>query len=345
MTEEKGLVTYEARDGQEVKLSADIIKKFLVQGKAEFVTKQELFYFMAICKSRGLNPFNKDCYLMKYSPRDAAAIIVSIDYFRKRAKAQPDCRGWLSGVIVENEDGTEFKDTTGFVPTGWGLVGGWCEAYVEGWEKPHRKEVNLNGYIKKTKEGRLTQFWQPEKQPTMIAKVAESQCLRETWPGEFQKLYTPEEMGESAMFKEAEKATSDEELTEMLIADEAGEEKPTPKRKKKAKEEVEISKNQVVDSLGTEGVYIPDQKVAIDKQDGPPLTCPFEGTLIETPIDFLTSLKKGTAKLEEKYPKDEQKVDSIVNRILKIQGGTYEAKDIPEDKWGEVLTALADEVA
>ena len=62
-----------------------------------------------------------------------------------------------------------------------------------GWKKPFRLEVNLSGYIKRTKEGKVTRFWQEENQPTMIAKVAEAQGLRVLWPDEFQAIFTAEE--------------------------------------------------------------------------------------------------------------------------------------------------------
>ena len=199
----KGLEKYEGRDGQEVTLSFDIIKRFLVQGHPDLVTDQEMVYFIGICKSRGLNPFIRDCYLIKYSKGDNAAIITSVDYFRKRARAQKDCKGWQSGIILERNGeiiyskGIMLKDDT--------LLGGWFRAQPEGWTVPCEKEVNLNGYIKKTKEGNITKFWAKEKQPSMIEKVALSQGLRECWPDEFQQLYTPEEMGDPEMFIQAEK--------------------------------------------------------------------------------------------------------------------------------------------
>jgi phage recombination protein Bet len=185
-TDERAVV-YQAADGQEVKLSADVVKRYLVQGKSELVTTQELMYFLNICKSRKLNPLIKDCYLVKYGG-DPAAIITSIDFFRKRARAQKDCKGWKKGVIVQDKDGNT-RDSYGLVKEGETLVGGWFEALPEGWLEPFRLEVNLKGYLKKTSEGKITKFWQEDNQPSMIAKVAEAQGLRTVWPDEFQQLY------------------------------------------------------------------------------------------------------------------------------------------------------------
>ncbi len=203
MAEERGVVVYEAKDGQEIKLSFDTIKRYLVQGHPEMVTDQEMMFFMGVCKSRGLNPFIKDAYLIKYSEGEGAAIVTSIDFFRKRAKAQRDCKGWRKGIIIERAG--KVMDSNGLMLESDKLLGGWFEARPEGWSEPQRIEVNLKGYIKRKKDGTITKFWAPENQPSQIMKVAESQGLRTLWPDEFQQLYTPEEMGEADMFAQAER--------------------------------------------------------------------------------------------------------------------------------------------
>lgn len=184
------MVVYKARDGQEVQLTVDIVRNFLVTGRKELVSLQEFVYFMGICKSRGLNPFARDCYLIKYTESDPAAIVTSIDFYRSRARAQADCTGWEKGVICLNEQTGELRYSKGLVLPGEKLVGGWFRAKPKGWEVPFELEVNLEGYIKRTKDGKITQFWAPEKQATMIAKVAESQGLRALWPDEFRGTVT-----------------------------------------------------------------------------------------------------------------------------------------------------------
>ena len=217
--EEKSLVKYEAKDGQEISLSFDTITKYLVQGRSEFVTRQEMMYFMGICKSRGLNPFAKDCYLIKYSQKEGAAIITAIDYFRKRAKAQRDCKGWKKGIIVERKKEIVYSD--GLMLSDDILLGGWFKAKPEGWDEPFLLEVNLKAYIKHKVDGSVTKFWSKENQPSQIAKVAESQGLRTLWPDEFQQLYTQEELGEGEMFKATEEVVKSEAdtLNDKLKAD------------------------------------------------------------------------------------------------------------------------------
>ena len=186
-------VKYQA-EGVDIVLNETIIKNYLVRGKSELVTKQEMAFFMGICKARGLNPFAGDCYLIKYAQSDPAAIITSIDFKRSRAKSSKDCQGWKKGIVVQKPDGT-VRDSSGLIMDGEKLIGGWFEATPKGWEVPFRLEVNLNGYLKKTSEGKITKFWQEDNQPTMIAKVAESQGLSAVWPRDLGKLYTSEEIG------------------------------------------------------------------------------------------------------------------------------------------------------
>lgn len=158
------------------------------------MTDQEIIFFMGICKARGLNPFAKDCYLIKYST-DPAAIVTSIDFYRSRAKAEKDCEGWESGVVCLQTDGT-LRYSKGIVLPNETLVGGWFRAKPLGWATPFELEVNLEGYIKKTSSGEITKFWRKENQPTMIRKVAESQGLREVFPDPFRGTITAEEIGE-----------------------------------------------------------------------------------------------------------------------------------------------------
>jgi len=264
--EEKAIakITYEAKDGQQVTLSFETIAKYLVQGHSEYVTRQEMMYFMGICKSRGLNPFAKDCYLIKYSQKDGAAIITSIDYFRKRAKAQRDCKGWRKGIIVERKGEIVYSD--GLMLDDDILLGGWFKAKPEGWEEPFVLEVNLKGYIKKTKDGAITKFWQKENQPTQIAKVAESQGLRTLWPDEFQQLYTQEELGEANTFKAVGNIISKDAATELNEKIKASVDKPTKEDIYKPRTEAEPQKSQTTSTLSAQEQEIYNSFIHIRKQ-------------------------------------------------------------------------------
>ena len=191
--QQRGVVKYESR-GQEVVLTAEIVRNFLVTGKKELVTDQEIYFFLGICKARGLNPFAKDCYLIKYS-QEPAAIVTAIDFYRSRAKAQKDCTGWEKGVICLQKDGT-LRYSHGLVLETEEIVGGWFKGRPSAWSVPLELEVNLREFEKKTSEGKITKFWQNP--AMMIMKVAESQGLRTCWPDEFQGTLGAEEVGLSS---------------------------------------------------------------------------------------------------------------------------------------------------
>ena len=77
------LVEFSA-NGEKVKLSPAIVRNYLVNGNGQ-ITDQEVVYFINLCKSQGLNPFIKDCYLIKYGNTTPAQMVVSKDVFLKRA--------------------------------------------------------------------------------------------------------------------------------------------------------------------------------------------------------------------------------------------------------------------
>jgi phage recombination protein Bet len=189
----KGLVSYKARDGQEVQLTFDTVKNYLVTGRKELVTAQELMMYMGTCKARGLNPFARDCYLVKYTENEVAATIVAVAFYESRARAQADCVGWEAGVICQSKKDGTLRYSHGLVLDTEDVVGGWFEAQPTGWARPFKLEVNLREYQKKTKEGHITKFWQNP--ATMIAKVVTSQGLRKLWPDEFRGTITAEEAG------------------------------------------------------------------------------------------------------------------------------------------------------
>lgn len=188
-TIETRVVTYQS-EGQEVKLSPQIIRNYLVVGNGH-ITDQEIVAFLQLCRYQGLNPFLRDAYLIKYGSQPAS-IVTGKEFFMKRARSAKDLEGYRAGVIVGNDAG-EIKDTLGIVPPGWELVGGWAEVYVEGWKFPVRIEVQLKEYLGRKSDGTVNRQWS-EKPATMIRKVAMVQALREAFPRIYGGLYSPEEI-------------------------------------------------------------------------------------------------------------------------------------------------------
>ena len=132
------VTTYQTISGETITLSLETVRNFLVTGKKELVTEQEMVFFMGVARAKGMNPFARDCYLVKFD-QSPAAIIVAIDFCRARARAQADCRGWQKGVICLQKDGS-LRYSNGLVLADETLVGGWFEAQPHGWDVPFKLE-------------------------------------------------------------------------------------------------------------------------------------------------------------------------------------------------------------
>ena len=186
------LVEFSA-NGEKVKLSPAIVKKYLVNGNGD-VSDDEIVYFINLCKSQGLNPFIKDCYLIKYgiSP---AQMVVSKDVFLKRAERNSEFDGLDAGIIVINNESGELTYRKGafYLKDREEVVGGWADVFRKNISHPTHIEVSVEEYVGKTKDGKLNSQWST-KMATMIRKVAITQALRETFPNDFQKMYAAEEM-------------------------------------------------------------------------------------------------------------------------------------------------------
>lgn len=209
-------MSYTMANGDEMRLTISMVKNYLVQGKSEYVTDPEAIMFMAECKARRLDPFRKECWLIKYSRTGNAAIVESIHHKRAKARAQADCKGWSKGLILTDKQG-QTKRSKGLVLEGETLVGAYFEATPDGWIVPYELEINLTGYIGKTQEGKETSFWKTEKQPSQIMKVVESQGLSALWGGTIGTAYIPEELPEAIDFELNQNGTYEE-----------GQTKPTP---------------------------------------------------------------------------------------------------------------------
>lgn len=88
--------------GTHVELDLDFVKKYLVRGKAELVSNQELVFFMNTCRQQKLNPLVQgEVYLIKYSKDDPAQMVVGKDAYLRRAFDHPDYLFKNDGITVQ----------------------------------------------------------------------------------------------------------------------------------------------------------------------------------------------------------------------------------------------------
>ena len=181
-------VSYEVL-GTRVELDLQFVKKYLVRGRADLTSDQELVFFMNTCKMQGLNPLAQgEVYLIKYSKDDPAQMVVGKDAYLRRAYSNPDYLYKNDGIVVQR--GQEIIQKAGCcLYPGETLIGGWCRVYFmrNGKERETFKEVSFGEYNK----GQAN--WK-SKPATMINKVAISQCVREAVPTDYEGLYSEDEM-------------------------------------------------------------------------------------------------------------------------------------------------------
>lgn len=181
------IIKYTASDGSEVKLSPQIVMRYIVTGGQE-ADEREVFGFMAKCQARRLNPLAGDAYMTTYNGK--ASVVVSKDYFVRTATQQPGFDGFSAGVVLVDRSGAiAYREGCIVGSQTERLVGGWAEVYDKTRSHPSRAEVSLAEY------DQHRALWKT-KPATMIRKVALVQALREAYPGAYGGLYDRDEMPE-----------------------------------------------------------------------------------------------------------------------------------------------------
>ena len=189
----KAAVTFMAGD-EEINLTPEMVKKYLVSGDASSVTDQEIVMFMMMCKGNHLNPWNKEAYCIKYGSQPAT-MVVGKEAYMKRANAHPQYDGMDDGIVVLVTETGEMIYRKGTITIeGEQIIGGWAEVYRKDRSRSTRVEVAFSEYAGRKKDGSLNGQWS-SKPATMIRKVAQVQALREAFPDTLGGLYTADEQG------------------------------------------------------------------------------------------------------------------------------------------------------
>jgi len=169
---ETGIVKV-TKDLAQIPLTAETIRAYLCAD----ATDQEITLFLNQCAMFRLNPFKREIYLIKYSKKDPAAIVVGKEAYLKRAERSKKWDGMESGVTY---------DKAGNIVTGWAKI------YRKDWRMPLFHSVLFAEYVEMKDEwinGERTgnrvprKFW-AEKPATMIEKVAVVQAIRTAFPDE-----------------------------------------------------------------------------------------------------------------------------------------------------------------
>lgn len=181
--------------GQQITLTPETVRNYLVSGDKERVTIPELVMFINLCKYAKLNPWLKEAYCIKYG-NEPATMVVAKEAYLKRAESCNNYDGCTAGIVVLDENGTvTYREGMIVLPTET-LVGGYAEVYSKDRNHPSRIEVSFEEYAGRKKDGSLNSQW-AKRPASMIRKVAMAQALREAFPNSLGNLFTAEEQEEA----------------------------------------------------------------------------------------------------------------------------------------------------
>lgn len=255
------ITKYETDGGQEIELSAQVVRDVCAQGNAK-VTDKEAWEFIELCKAHRLNPFIREAYLVKYGSN--ATIITGKDVFTKRAARNERCEGFKAGVTVLTAQGyiVNREGSAVYAAIGEKVLGGWAEVYMHGYQVPVKDTVAFEEYST-GKSG-----WK-SMPGTMIRKVALVHALREAMPEEFGGMYDSAEMDQAHMGTARQQPHQEPEAAYEPPEPEQPSETPTEQRLGQIAESVEFPSGEEERRAAEErlrGMFIEGKQAGFDLQ-------------------------------------------------------------------------------
>lgn len=255
------ITKYETDGGQEIELSAQVVRDVCAQGNAK-VTDKEGWEFIELCKAHRLNPFIREAYLVKYGSN--ATIITGKDVFTKRAARNERCEGFKAGVTVLTAQGhiVNREGSAVYSAIGEKVLGGWAEVYMHGYQVPVKDTVAFEEYST-GKSG-----WK-SMPGTMIRKVALVHALREAMPEEFGGMYDSAEMDQAHMGTASQQPQEQPEAAYEPPEPEQPSETPTEQRLGQIAESVEFPSGEEERRAAEErlrGMFIEGKQAGFDLQ-------------------------------------------------------------------------------
>ena len=213
MSQNKEIMVRYMIGDEEIKLTPNIVKEYIVGNKDANITMQEFKMFTSLCKARKLNPFLREVYCIKYG-NSPATIVVGKDAILKRATLHPQFDGYKSGVIVRTAEGEIVNRNGCFKLDTDELVGSWCEVFRKDW----KNSVYASCSFSEINQPKNTS-WQ--KQPCVMSeKTAMVRALRSAFVEELSGMYDSAEMDTT---NKSSTGFTDEDIQEFDVDTETGE--------------------------------------------------------------------------------------------------------------------------
>lgn len=195
MSETETLAYTPIGETDDIELSEDILLRKLIKPtkRGHLPDKKDLFKFIHTCRTRKLNPFAGDCFLVGYFDKDSnstswVVIIATLAYY-KRAERSPQYEGSQAGLLVQTKSTGAITERDGdMVFPGEVILGGWCRVY----RKDRRIPIYRTRQISNRMVNKGTDAW--KKDPAgMIRNAAQKAALNEAFPNEVGALYSTDD--------------------------------------------------------------------------------------------------------------------------------------------------------
>lgn len=154
--------------------------------------------FLKMCEARGLNPWEKDAYLLGYDTQSGPkfSIVTAHQAFLKRAAANPAFDGMESGVVLADDQDNLVEMQGDLIPKGYRLIGGWAKVYLKNQRIPWYRRISYAVY-----QGNQYSRWGTDP-AGMCVKVAEADALRSSHPNQMAGMYIAEEFDRDRVQRE-----------------------------------------------------------------------------------------------------------------------------------------------
>lgn len=178
-----------------IKLSARLVKKFLCKPTkaGKICSTEQAIRFIMLCKSRGLDPWEGDAYIVGYDAKDGPefSLITAIQALIKRSEVHPRYNGFQCGVIVQRGQDVLEMEGDFYLPDDV-LLGGWAKVYQKDIQYPSYSRLALRNYNKGFG------VWTTNA-PRMIVKTSLANALRHAFPNSLGGMYLEDSLEDKVL--------------------------------------------------------------------------------------------------------------------------------------------------